>query len=114
MKGAEADELAARKNRYACTQFDWPCTAIKGNMLYPCPFLSSSEASECVPYNERNHLDLLSPGVSKESVIAFFESVYPGCAWCTQEHYEQGYTDRIPVAEQTDGPIYYKRYPRKE
>lgn len=86
--------------------------------LYQCTVLAHFEALHRVPHDNRNSFDCRK-SYTKEDLRDFLQSYSPGMAYCSGNHQvylrDESEMDKcggkmVPVAEQTEGVLPYKRY----
>lgn len=71
--------------------------------VYRCVGTAGLTVLKRVPYDEKNAFDCSKP-FTKQELQNFTQAISPAMAYCS------GFTDNIPIAEQAEGEIPYKRY----
>jgi organic radical activating enzyme len=93
-----------------CLFFSYGCMHLRGSRFYPCTFLQAADALRCIPFDNRNFIDLQTKNLSKCDFVNFVDSVFPGCAWCTGYSQEQHNNCRGLAAVQLSKPKAYRKY----
>jgi hypothetical protein len=85
------------------------CMTLRDGFLYRCPFLAHGKTLGMFPPDARNHIEIKDAGIGREEIRRFKDSktAPPGCAYCSGN---SGIAAPLPVAEQADRPLPYRRH----
>lgn len=108
----DEDEIRAKCEMCVCKNMH-----MSENYIYRCPVLAHFVALKKIPFDERNSFDCTGD-YTKEMLREYFNGVCPGMAYCNGNHQlyiseteaDEFAGDFVPVAEQAEGVISYKRY----
>lgn len=111
-KTLDEDEIREKCEMCVCRNMH-----LSEKYIYRCPVLAHFVELKRVPFDARNSFDC-TENYTKEMLREYFNGVCPGMAYCNGNH--QTYIseteadkfagDFVPVAEQAEGVLTYKRY----